>query len=148
MNATGVASSSSNSLVADGSSANRLRIIFDDTSSDRIIQAGTSKTYSLRANTISTLTANNTETLTIALLSDTAILGGGIAFHDSTAHLASVRAIGNSASSSDRFVWSPNSTTTVTATVASNSIVDWANGYGLPGFPSVGQDMTTRVFNH
>ncbi len=148
VNATGVATSSS--ATAGVGAQEKLRIIFDNAAVDRVIQAGTSKTYSLRADTITSLTASNVETVSIKLLADTAepsgVQEGG--FYNATAHMSTVNQVNNSASTTDRFVWSPNSTTTLTAAVASNSATDWTNGYGLPGYPSVGQDMSTRVFTH
>lgn len=156
LNATGVATSTSSTGINGGDGASvgaagrRLRIQFDDAATDRVIQAGTSKTYALRANTISTLTANNTESVSIALLTDTAEPSGvqANAVYDASAHMSTVNEVNNSASTTDRFVWSPNSTTTLAAEAASNSATDWTNGYGLPGFPSVGQNMPTRVFTH
>ena len=69
-------------------------------------------------------------------------------FYDATAHMATISEIMNSGSTSDRFVWSPNSTTTLTAAAASNQATDWTNSYGIPGFPTVGQNLQTRVFTH
>ena len=148
VNATGVATSSS--ATGNVGAQEKLRIIFDNAAVDRVIQAGTSKTYSLRADTITSLTASNVETVSIKLLADTAEPSGvqEDGFYNATAHMSTVNAVNNSASTTDRFVWSPNSTTTLTAAAASNSATDWTNGYGLPGYPSVGQDMSTRVFTH
>ena len=39
-------------------------------------------------------------------------------------------------------------TTTLAAEAASNNATDWTNGYGLPGFPTVGQNMQSRVFTN
>ncbi|MBI2108890.1 MAG: hypothetical protein HYT93_01760 [Parcubacteria group bacterium] len=147
VNATGVSTSTS---ATGDAGAEKLRITFDDAAVDRIIQAGNSKDYVLRASTIATLTANNTETVAIKLFSDSAEPSGVQAgcFYDATAHMGCVSALENSASTTDRFIWSPNSTTTLTAAAASNNATDWTNSYGLPGFPTVGQDMQTRVFTH
>jgi len=149
VNGTSVATSSS--AVAGVGAQEKLRIIFDDAAVDRILQVGTPKTYSLRATTISTLTANNTETVSIRLLSDTGEAGGVpdlCTGSTAGANMTCVRILENSASTTDRFIWSPNSTTTLSAATASNSANDWTNSYGLPGFPTVGQDMSTRVFTH
>jgi len=147
INATGVSTSTS---ADEAASETRLRVQFDDTAVDRVIQAGTSKTYALRVTTLTSLTSGSTETLTVQLLSDTAEPSGvqATCFYDATAHMSCVDDVNNSASTTDRFVWSPNSTTTITATAASNNATDWTNSYGLPGFPTIGQDMPIRVFSH
>ncbi len=152
VNATGVSTTTSGITgdPAGGGASERLYIVFDAASTDRIIQAGTSKTYSLRASTITTLTSNNTETVSIALRSDSAepsdVQQAG--FYDATGHMTTVNSLLNSASTSDRFIWSPNSTTTISAAAVDQNSTDWTNGYGLPGFPSVGQGLPTRVFSH
>lgn len=150
INATGVATSTSLTAAVAGDGPWRLKMVFDDAAVDRVLQAGTSKTFTLRASTISTLSAANTETLSVRLMSDTAEPSGvqAGAVYDASAHMSTVREVLNSASTTDRFVWSPNSTTTLIAETASNSATDWTNGYGLPGYPTVGQDMPTRVFTH
>jgi len=141
VNATAVASSTSGATTT----GNRLRINFDDTSIDRLIPAGTSKTYRLQVWSLSGLTSSNVESLTVFLLADSA-------YHVSANRVDNVWDItGGSAfaaSTTDRFIWSPNSTTTPEATAAKNDNIDWTNSYGLPGFPGLGQNMTARVFSH
>jgi hypothetical protein len=151
VNATGVATSTSGNAgvggegASSGADGRRLRINFDAGATDRIIPAGTSKVYTLRASTISGLTSSNTETIAINLLGDTAHVDG---VHSANLHLAQVVEIENGASTTDRFIWSPNSTTTSSAAASEETNEDWANSYGLPGFPGVGQNMPIRVFSH
>ncbi|MBI4130667.1 hypothetical protein HY468_05090 [Candidatus Roizmanbacteria bacterium] len=151
VNATGFATTT-NTTAAQSTDATheKVRITFDDAAVDRILQAGVSKTFALRASNVSTLTSANTETVSIRLMTDTAepadVQENG--FYDADAHMSTVAEVNNSASTTDRFVWSPNSTSTLAAEAASNSATDWTNGYGLPGYPTVGQDMATRVFTH
>jgi hypothetical protein len=139
VNSTAVASTSAQSSNVSGNT--RLRIQFDDANVDRIVSAGTSKTFRLRASTIGGLTSANTETVTIYLLSDSV-------YASSSNRIDNIQNIEAAASTSDAFIWSPNSTTTAAATNANNQRNDWANGYGIPGFPGVGQNMSARVFTH
>ncbi|MBI1999530.1 MAG: peptidoglycan-binding protein [Parcubacteria group bacterium] len=152
VNATGIGTTSHRVAGVGAAGGNeRVRIEFDAAAVDRVIPAGTSKDFRLRASTLTTLTSSNTETLAVALLSDTAEpkdVQGDNSFFNAAAHLGPVDALEGSASTTDRFIWSPNSTTTITAAAASDKAVDWTNSYGLPGFPSVGQDLPTQVFTH
>ncbi len=119
-----------------------LHLVFDNTAVDRIIEAGTSKTYRLRANTVSGLTSQNTETLNVYLQADSAYPTPS----GSTGLVFSVAQIEGSASTSDNFIWTPFSTTTPQATAGINSNADWTNGYGVAGYPAVGQSFSARVF--
>ena len=51
-------------------------------------------------------------------------------------------------STKDNFIWTPFSATTPTVGAGINSLDDWTNGYGVPGYPGVGQNMQIRVFSH
>ena len=88
-------------------------------------------------------TASVSESLNIALLSDTAYLsaGGGIL-------LSSTTPLDNTAATTtDNFIWSPISTSTLQATdQALETYNDWTNGYGLPGFPAVGTDFPVQTW--
>ncbi len=114
-------------------------IAFDNTNVDRRIPAGGSKTFALRASSISGLSAANTETLNVNLRADSA-------YPSLAENMGTVSTV--EAGSVDNFVWTPFSTTTPTQTAAMNSNLDWTNGYGVPGYPSVGQDFAVRVFSH
>tara|TARA_Y100000310_G_scaffold263659_1_gene273964 strand:+ start:1765 stop:5304 length:3540 start_codon:yes stop_codon:yes gene_type:complete len=133
-----------------GLSGDRLRITFDDTHNDRLIPAGSSKTFGLRLENLTGVNATDQESLTVKLVSDTAYpgLGGGnlMGRVASTSAFSYENAIEATASTTDRFVWSPNSTTTAESTAAKNANLDWTNGYGIPGFPSPGQDLSVRQF--
>ncbi len=91
INATSVATTSHRvSGAGAGGTAERLRIEFDATAADRVIPAGTYKDFRLQATTLTDLTSNNTETLAIALLSDTAEpadVQGFNSFFSASAHL-------------------------------------------------------------
>jgi len=143
VNANGVSTTTASET--DASTETRLPIVFDDANADRLVPAGTSKTYTLKASTVSGLSSANVESLSIRLLADTSFATTSV---DSDRRTHSVGVIETSASTTDRFIWSPNSTTTPEATAAKNDNLDWVNSYGLPGFPGVGQDHTTRTFSH
>jgi hypothetical protein len=153
LNATAVATSTANAAAGVGGSE-RLRINFDNTAIDRIIPAGTSKEYRLRLDTVpNVLSSVNVETLAIKLLADsgngpidTPFLMSRVGGATTSARLALERY----SSTTDRFLWTPFSTTTPpsSGTVAMNALLDWANSYGLPGFPSPGQDMPLQSFSH
>lgn len=121
-----------------------VEIVFDDNNVDRIIPAGTTKTYSLRVSTITGLTASGTETLQVRLLADKAL--------HSTPNLPSrmltVADFAGEPSNVDNFIWTPFSTTTPATGVEINYRPDWTNGYGALGFSSLGEDMPVRVFSH
>ena len=134
VNATAVATSTDEDLTND-----RLRVIFDDTNVDRLIPAGTSKTFGFRLESLTGLTTANQESITIALVSDTG-------YPSLSTLMGTVAGIEGSASTTDRLIWSPNSTTTPEATLAKNSNLDWTNSYGLPGFPGLGQNFSTQSF--
>lgn len=114
-------------------------INWDNNNADRLISAGTSKTFRLRASSVTGLTAANTESLNVALMSDTG-------YPSLSTLMGTVPGIQSSASTTDRFVWSPFSTTSPTTANSAEDNLDWTNGYGVPGYPSVGQDFSVRVF--
>jgi hypothetical protein len=125
---------------ASGATGSQIvEVVFDNNAVDRLVPAGTSKTYRLRANTVSGLTAANTETVNIQLAADTA--------YPSLANLMG-SAAGIDATTADEFIWTPFSTTTPTSANTADTNLDWTNSYGLPGFPGLGQDMPVRVFSH
>lgn len=129
VNATGAAGSEVVEIYFNGTSS---------TTAASIVPAGSSKTYALRVATVVD-TASVSETLSIALSADTA--------YPSLANLMGTLAqLDAAATTADNIAWSPFSTTTPEATVATESNLDWTNGYGLPGFPSVGTDLPTQTF--
>ncbi|MBI4065711.1 hypothetical protein HY412_00765 [Candidatus Kaiserbacteria bacterium] len=177
VNSTAVGSSTLSAQGTGGSDATlaaagrRLTIVFDSTAVDRIVGAGQSKTYALSSATITGLSAANTESLAIRLLADTGLAtttppgqttGATTALQGRVATVDAIEKntvegdgfvgdVGNAASSTDRFIWSPNSTSTPSesytgAGFAKLNRPDWTNSYGIPGFPSLGQDMPVRVF--
>ncbi|HEY4482888.1 MAG TPA: hypothetical protein VI953_01810 [Candidatus Paceibacterota bacterium] len=135
VNATAVASTTNNRLI----------INFDNSSTDSLVDAGDSKDYAVRATGFSSaLTSANTETVSINLVSDTttpSYLATGTL-------MGSVYSIQNSASSSDKFVWTPfSSTTPAVLTAAMQLNADWTNSYGVPGF-NVSQDLPAQSFSN
>lgn len=146
VNGTGVATTADSGLSGD-----RLRITFDPANIDRRVTAGNSKTYTLRSSAVVNLTSTNVETLSFSLLQDTGFpsitdLMGTVA--SSSANATGIEGGSNAASTTDRFIWTPFSTTTPTETAGMNSNLDWSNSYGLPGFPSVGQSFPLQSFSH
>ncbi|MBI1998719.1 MAG: hypothetical protein HYS73_00065 [Parcubacteria group bacterium] len=148
-------------LNAVGGAGRTLMIDFDATAADRIVSAGTSKTYGLRTGTISGFTAANTESYSIRLLGDTGVATttGSTASTDpgrvstwGALVQSNLTDTGNAsaiASTTNNFLWSPNSTSSPTeAWALKQNRVDWTNGYGLPGFPSLGSNMNVRVFSN
>lgn len=152
VNATAVGTST----LSGATQADLVRIFFDQNSNGRLISAGQSKKYYLRANTIATLSAASTETLSIQLLGDD---GESLSknFVESTTTLpysALARlsefhnlATSTSATSTRNFIWSAFSTTSPQVNPAPNNL-DWDNSYGVAGFPGLGQSMPLRVFSH
>jgi len=135
-----------------GGNGDYLRITFDDTATDRIIPAGGYKIFSIRANSVTGLTSANTESISFTLRADSAYPG----LEDLIAQvydLEGSQSTGGSvssvaASTTDNFIWTSFSTTTPPSvgTAAMNELADWTNGYGIPGFPSVGQNFQPRSF--
>ncbi len=116
-----------------------VEIVFDNNAVDRLVAAGTSKTYRLRANTISGLTANGTETLNVNLAADSA-------YPALSTLMGSAAGVDGGLDADDQMIWTPFSTTTPTISNTADTNLDWTNSYGLPGFPGLGQDMSVRVF--
>lgn len=131
-----------------GPDVDAVEIVFDNNAADRLVPAGTSKTYRLRAGTVTGLTSQNVESLNVNLVADTqypslsGLLGkagaGGV---DGSTQW-------DTASGTENIIWTPFSTTTPTTSNTADGNNDWTNGYGAAGFPGVGQDMQTRVFSH
>ncbi|MBU2263576.1 peptidoglycan-binding protein, partial [Patescibacteria group bacterium] len=103
-----------------------LEVAIDATSQAKIVPANSSKTYVLKASAVVD-TAAVAETINIALLADTSYP----AIADLMGTVTSVEA---GSGNTDNIIWSPFSTTTPVATSATESNLDWTNGYGLPGF--------------
>jgi len=118
-----------------------LTITFDAGNVDRLVPAGTTKTYRIQATTVAGLTSANVESLNISLRAD------GTHSTGNTTLMGTVATIEAAPSTVNNFIWSPNSTTTPEATSGKNDNLDWANGFGIPGFPGVGQNFSTRVFS-
>lgn len=130
----GNVASSSNVNFSGSTGSQTIRVFFDSTSntSDAVISAGQSKTYTLRG-TVTTGSGGNT--VSTSLDADSAFPA-----LDASTFMASTTALGIAGSS---IIWSPSSTTTVGTTGN-----DWTNGYGLPGCFStsgLGNDCTPRV---
>ncbi len=136
-----------------GGTDKRLEILFDSTAADRLISAGASKTYVLRATVANG--AVNTNTLTIQLIGDDAFPGSSQlvaagtlldTFGGTRAFMSDATAIDTGATADDNFIWSPQATTTVVA--ADN---DWTNGFGVStgsGNSTLTSDLTARSFNY
>jgi hypothetical protein len=106
-----------------------LEVEFDNTSTAKVVPAGSSKSYTLRVGNVSNPTTV-VDQLTVALLAD--------ANYPSLANLMGTYA----EVAGSNFVWSPMSTTTLQANDATfEGFRDWTNGYGLPGFPGLGQSF-------
>jgi len=169
VNIGGTATSTSGADVSGGASATaavgadgrRLRINFDNSSQDRWIEKGTSKVYTLRADSITWGDSNtDTDSISIRLLGDSSYATGTLitmlTASDDTAtssRMATVASIeggsnqGDGASTSDRFIWSPNSTTSPSQAFSTKiDNLDWTNSYGLPGFPGLGANMNVKTF--
>ena len=115
-----------------------LKVAFDATNAGKIIPANSSKTYILKCASLVD-TASVSETLSVSLKADTA----NIQVVTQTTHLATSSPL----LSGYNTVWSPMSTTTLQANTAeAEGNDDWTNGYGLPGFPSVGSDFPVQVW--
>jgi hypothetical protein len=108
-----------------------LEIEFDNTSTAKVVPAGSSKSYTLRAGNVSN-PDDVVDQLTVALLADSAYPS-----------LVPPSLMGTYAEvTGSNFVWSPMSTTTLQANDATfEGFRDWTNGYGLPGFPGLGQSF-------
>ena len=121
----GIAFNASTSTVA---SETLLELVGTDTSNAKIVPANGSKTYILKATT-AVDTASVSESINLALLADTS--------YPSLANLmGTVTTVEAGSAATDNIIWSPFSTTTAVATLATQSNLDWTNGYGMTGFPS------------
>lgn len=90
-------------------------------SSDMVVAAGTTKTYTLRGTVALTGNSNSTGSVAVALKADTAAT--------TTQGRTAINSVNN-------IVWSPESTSTV---LTPDANYDWTNGYGLGGcFASAG----------
>lgn len=139
----GVAANTSAATAAGSTGSQTVTITFAVTSNAKIVPAGSSKTYVLKA-VVTAGAASTNRSSTVALLADdqypslTNLMG--------TAANAGAGATGDSTTAAGNIVWSPFSTTTPVADSASESNLDWTNGYGLPGFPSPGQNLDSQTY--
>ncbi len=103
-----------------------LDITFDAASNAKVVPAGTSKTYVLSADTLTVIQGSPaTDYLSLTLLSDQA--------YPSLANLmGNAAAVEAAVTTANNVIWSPFSTTTPEATAASESNLDWTNGFGIP----------------
>lgn len=143
----GVAANASTVDSVGATSSQTVTLAFDTTSNAKIIPAGGSKDFVLKAATVTVVTAAPaTDYVNIALLADRAYVTGiGKLMTDATTVAAGTKGTGTTANAN--IVWSPFSTTTPAATAASESNLDWTNGYGLPGFPAPGQDFAVQSWS-
>lgn len=118
-----------NTATSTSASETLLEIVGTGTSQAQIVPANSTKTYVLRASTVTNPSTTVVDSITLALLADTS--------YPSIANLmGTVASVEAGSGNQDNIIWSPFSTTTPEATVASQSNLDWTNGYGMPGFPS------------
>jgi len=108
-------------------------IVFDATATDRVISAGTTKSYRLQADTVTTVVGTNS--LTLKLLGDAA-------YPALATRMGTVADVIADTAASD-FVWSPNATTTAVA-----ADIDWTNGYGVKYGTSGTATLTTDGSSH
>ncbi|MEK7649482.1 MAG: peptidoglycan-binding domain-containing protein [Patescibacteria group bacterium] len=120
--------------------ADYMRIVFDDNALDRIIPAGTSKTYRLRTNFALGTNPPSTGTLLVRLHADTTYptlkRNVGQVFDIENGrrdHLTTERG----------FLWTGFSTTTPAANISINALMDWSGGYGVSAFPFVWRTLTS-----
>ncbi len=116
-------------------SSNLLTVYFDNGSntSDAVVAAGTTKTYTLRG-TVALNGSNSTGSVSVALKADTSAVAVG--------------ATTTTALQASNIIWSPESTTT--AVVGTGTMADWTNGYGLGGCfatAGLGQDCFANVIS-
>ncbi|MEK7567834.1 MAG: peptidoglycan-binding domain-containing protein [Patescibacteria group bacterium] len=105
-----------------------LELTSSGTSNAQIVPANSTKTYILRAATVTNPTTA-VDSVSLALLADTS-------FPSQVSLMGTVTEVEAGTDNTDNIVWSPFSTTTPVATAATQNNLDWTNGYGLPGFPS------------
>lgn len=134
---SGNVSSSTPILNAAGTT---VTVYFDSNSntSDRVVPAGTTRTFTLRGTNVSLTGTNSTGSVTVALKADTAYptLSGSYLMASTTV----------SGLTSQNVLWSPISTSSVSS--ATITLDDWTNGYGLPGCHAaagLGTDCTART---
>jgi len=125
-----------------GVTLDAVEIVFDATSDAKLIPANSTKSYVLKAATVTNGTV--TDSVSLALLADQAYpsleyLMGQYGTSAGQLNLST-------ASTTNNIIWSPFSTTSPVATSATESNLDWTNGYGLPGFPAVGQNFPTQTW--
>ena len=135
-----------------------MTINFDATSEAKRVPANSSKTYVLKAAT-AVDTASVTDTINLALLADQAypalpgtVLMGPVATTTLTQDGGTIYPIdtginAQGASTTNRTIWTPFSTTSPAITAASEWNIDWTNSYGMPGFPSAGQDFPIQTWS-
>ncbi len=97
----------------------------------KIVPAGTTKTYVVKAATVTNPSTTVIDSITLALLADTSYP----LFTNNTL-MGAVASVEAASVNANNIIWSPFSTTTPVATTATENNLDWTNGYGLPGFPS------------
>ncbi len=138
---TGPSGNVSSSTILNVNAATTTATVYFDSSSntsDRVITAGSSKTYTLRVNGVSLNGTNSTGAISAALKADTAyptLVGSYL--------MASTTVSGLSGQS---ILWSPESTTSQVTSVND----DWTNGYGLGGCfttAGLGNDCTSRTLS-
>jgi len=99
------------------------------TSQAKIVPANSTKTYVVKAATVTNPSTTVVDSITLALLADTS-------FPSLANNMGTVTSVEAGVANTDNIMWSPFSTTTPVATSATEDNLDWTNGYGLPGFPS------------
>jgi len=98
------------------------------TSQAKIVPANSTKTYVVRAATV-TNPSTAIDQITLALLADTS-------YPSLANNMGTFTTADAGVDNTDNIIWSPFSTTTPVATSATEDNLDWTNGYGMPGFPS------------
>lgn len=109
------------------------------TSQAKIVPANSTKTYSVRAGTVTNPSTTVVDSITLALLADTS-------YPSLANNMGTFATVDAGDDDTDNIIWSPFSTTTPVATEATESNLDWTNGYGLPGFPS-NTAFSTQTFS-
>lgn len=134
-------------VYATGAVLDTVSVLFNNSSDTRgrVVAAGTTRYYVLKGDIAGLDPTSAKSTISTALIQDDQFptLGNNYLMLTATG----LQSLSPATTTGAMMIWSPFSTTSSTGASTANANLDWTNGYGVAGFPGLGQDLASATYS-